>query len=596
MILHRITIEDAHAHLFRVTLTVPQPSAQQRLSMAAWIPGSYLVREFARHVSAMTASQGKRAVPLQQLDKATWLAECAGKSPLMVTYLVYAFDTSVRAAFLNAQRGFFNGTGVFLRVEGREDQAQQVALPALPKSWKAATAMPAVKVDAAGRGVYQAENYDALVDHPFELGDFWRGHFTAQGVPHEFVVAGALPDFDGARLLADAKRICETEIKFWHAKKKPAHQRYVFMLNAVEDGYGGLEHRDSTALIAARRDLPQTGAAKDAPLTDGYVTLLGLISHEYFHTWNVKRLKPSEFAPYNYTQENYTELLWFFEGFTSYYDDLLLLRAGLIDEARYFSLLGKAISGVLATPGRKTQSVAQSSFDAWVKYYRADENTPNATVSYYTKGSLVALALDLTLRASSAGSLDAVMRLLWQRSGAALGVKLGKGGITEADVLSALHEVAGRSLAADFQAWVHGTDDLPLAKLLKGVGVDVKPQTATMAQRWGLRVSESALTGSRVTHVLRGGVAEQAGVSAGDELLALDGWRLRRLDDALRLVPVGGKGKKAALWVSRDQRVIELLVTTPSAAEVSASGGVNLVADPKPDPATLALRKAWLAG
>jgi predicted metalloprotease with PDZ domain len=589
MITHRITIEDAHAHLFRVTLTLPQPAETQRLSMAAWIPGSYLVREFARHVSGMTAHQGKRLVSLQQLDKATWTASCSGKTALVVTYLVYAYDTSVRAAFLNAQRGFFNGTGVFLRVEGCEDQAQQVALPALPKGWRAATAMPAVKVDAAGRGVYQAENYDALVDHPFELGDFWRGHFTAQGVPHEFVVAGALPDFDGARLLADAKRICETEIRFWHDKKKPAHQRYVFMLNAVEDGYGGLEHRDSTALIAARRDLPQTGQAKDAPLTDGYVTLLGLISHEYFHTWNVKRLKPFEFAPYNYTQENYTELLWFFEGFTSYYDDLLLLRAGLIDEARYFSLLGKAVSGVLATPGRKAQSVAQSSFDAWVKYYRADENTPNATVSYYTKGSLVALALDLTLRACSAGSLDAVMRLLWQRSKAAAG----QGGITEADILSALQEVAGRSVAAEFQAWVHGTDDLPLAKLLKSVGVDVKPQAATMAQRLGLRVSESALTGSRVTHVLRGGVAEQAGVSAGDELLALDGWRLRRLDDALRLVQAG---KKGTLWVSRDQRVIEVSVTWPTAAMAGALGGVNLVADATPEPAALALRKAWLAG
>jgi len=597
VITHRITVENAHAHLFRVTLTLQQPAAQQRLSMAAWIPGSYLVREFARHVSHLTASQGKRNVPLQQLDKATWLASCSGKSALVVTYLVYAFDTSVRAAFLNAQRGFFNGTGVFLRVEGCEADAQQVVLPALPKGWKAATAMPAVKVDASGRGTYQAENYDALVDHPFELGDFWRGQFTAQGVPHEFVVAGALPDFDGARLLADAKRICETEIEFWHAKalgkNKPAHQRYVFMLNAVEDGYGGLEHRDSTALIAARRDLPQVGSDVNVPLTDGYVILLGLISHEYFHTWNVKRLKPSEFAPYNYTQENYTELLWFFEGFTSYYDDLLLLRAGLIDEARYFSLLGKTVSGVLATPGRRTQSVAQSSFDAWVKYYRADENTPNATVSYYTKGSLVALALDLTLRASSAGSLDAVMRLLWLRSGAAFGVKLGKGGITEADVLSALHEVAGRSLAAEFQAWVHGTDDLPLAALLKSVGVDFKPQAATMAQRLGLRVSESALTGSRVTHVLRDGVAEQAGFSAGDELLALDGWRLRRLDDALRLAQ---PGKKGSFMVARDQRVMQLQAMWPTAAAAGTLGGVNLVVDAKPEPAALALRKAWLAG
>jgi predicted metalloprotease with PDZ domain len=535
----------------------------------------------------MRASQGKRNVPLLQLDKATWVADCSGKSALVVTYLVYAFDTSVRAAFLNAQRGFFNGTGVFLRVEGCEAQAQQVVLPALPKAWKAATAMPSVKVDKAGCGVYQAENFDALVDHPFELGNFWRGHFTALGVPHEFVVAGALPDFDGTRLLADTQRICETEIRFWHGKKKPAHQRYVFMLNAVEDGYGGLEHRDSTALIAARRDLPQTAQSKDAPLTDGYVTLLGLISHEYFHTWNVKRLKPSEFAPYNYTQENYTELLWFFEGFTSYYDDLLLLRAGLIDEARYFSLLGKSVSGVLATPGRKTQSVAQSSFDAWVKYYRADENTPNATVSYYTKGSLVALALDLTLRGSGAGSLDAVMRLLWQRSSG--------GAITEADILSAIQQVAGRSLAAEFQAWVHGTDDLPLAALLKTVGIDFKPQAATMAQRLGLRVSESALTGSRVTHVLRGGVGEQAGLSAGDELLALDGWRLRRLDDALRLVQ---PGKSKLMLVSRDQRVLELKLSLPKAAASATSelGSISLVVQAQPDQAVMALRKAWLAG
>ena len=551
--------------------------------------GQLLVREFPRHVSALTAVQGKREVALQQLDKATWEASCSGKTALVVSYLVYAFDTSVRAAFLNAQRGFFNGTGVFLRAEGFEAQAQQVLLPALPKGWKAATAMPALKVDSAGRGTYQAENFDALVDHPFELGEFWRGHFKAQGVPHEFVVAGALPDFDGARLLADAQRICEAEIKFWHGTNKPAHKRYVFMLNAVEEGYGGLEHRDSTALIAARRDLPQIGQAKDTALSDGYVTLLGLISHEYFHTWNVKRLKPSEFAPYNYAQENYTELLWFFEGFTSYYDDLLLLRAGLIDEARYFSLLGKAISGVLATPGRKVQSVAQSSFDAWVKYYRTDENTPNATVSYYTKGSLVALALDLTLRASAGGSLDDVMRLLWQRSGASLG----RGGITEADVLSALEHVAGRSMAAEFQAWVHGTDDLPLPELLQSAGMAMKPQTATMAQRMGVRVSESALTGCRVTHVLRGGVAEQAGVSAGDELMALNGWRLRRLDDALRLVQ---PSQKVELLVSRDQRVISLLAVWPKGSPLSDLGGVSLLADGKAEGKVLALRKAWLAG
>ena len=378
MITHRIDIADAHAHLFRVTLTVPQPAAQQRLRLPVWIPGSYLVREFARHLSGLTATQGKRALPITQLDKAGWQVECTGRAALVLSYLVYAFDTSVRAAFLNAQRGFFNGTSVFLQAEGREAEPQRMEIGTLPKGWQVATAMRAVSGATRVAGVthvHEAADYDELVDHPVELGTFWRGQFNAQGVPHEFVVAGALPDFDGERLLADAKRICETELRFWHAGKKPPQARYVFMLNAVDEGYGGLEHRDSTALIAARRELPQRGKPE---LSDGYVVLLGLISHEYFHTWNVKRLKPREFERYDYTQENYTELLWFFEGFTSYYDDLLLLRAGLIDETRYLGLLAKTVSGVLGTPGRTVQSVAQASFDAWVKYYRSDENSPNA--------------------------------------------------------------------------------------------------------------------------------------------------------------------------------------------------------------------------
>src|SRR6185369_3450703 len=432
MITYRIDIADAHAHLFRVTLTVPNPAPQQVLSLPVWIPGSYLVREFARHLSGLQAKQGSREVALTQIDKASWQADCEGRGALVVSYLVYAFDTSVRAAFLDARRGFFNGTSLCLRVEGREDEAHQLELKQLPRDWQVATAMMPVQVDAAGRGRYEAAHYDEFVDHPVEMGAFWRGQFKACGVAHEFVIAGALPDFDGERLLADAQRICEAAITFWHGRKKPPFERYVFMLNAVDDGYGGLEHRASTALIAARRDLPQLGKTE---LADSYVTLMGLISHEYFHTWNVKRLKPREFAPYDYTRENYTELLWFFEGFTSYYDDLLLLRAGLIDEARYLKLVAKTINGVLAVPGRKAQSVAQASFDAWVKYYRSDENTPNATISYYTKGSLVALALDLTLR-SRQGSLDEVLRLLWTRSGG--------GPIGEADICAALREVAGR--------------------------------------------------------------------------------------------------------------------------------------------------------
>ncbi len=581
MITYRIDVADAHAHLFRVTLTVPKPAAEQRLSLPVWIPGSYLVREFARHLSGMRAVQGTRELPLQQLDKATWLARCAGRGSLRVSYLVYAFDTSVRAAFLDAQRGFFNGTGLCLRVEGSEALPHRVELLALPAGWQVATAMRTVKADAAGRGSYEAADYDELVDHPVEMGRFWRGQFKACGVVHEFVVAGALPDFDGERLLKNSQRICEAQIRFWHGKNRPPFERYVFLLNLIEDGHGGLEHRASTALIGSRRDLPQVGKAETS---DGYANLLGLISHEYFHAWNVKRLRPADFMHYDYTRENYTELLWFFEGFTSYYDDLFLVRCGLIDTARYLKLVSRTVSGVLALPGRKVQSVAQSSFDTWVKYYRNDENTPNSTISYYTKGSLVALALDLTLRREGQGSLDAVMRELWAVSAG--------GPITEAQIRAVLCKVGGRAFDVELDAWVHGTDDLPLQGALAAFGVDWAGEAATLAQRLGLRVSESALTGVKVSHVLRGGAAERAGLSVGDELLALEGWRLRRLDEALRLMKAG---MPATLLVARDQRVLSLSLTLPMAAASVIGPGVTLKLADKPDAAAAALQKAWLS-
>ena len=586
MITYRIGIADIDAHAFEVTLTIPAPHADQRVSLPVWIPGSYLVREFARHLSGLQARQGGKLVALQQLDKASWQARCKAGAALSVSYRVYAFDTSVRAAFLDAQRGFFNGTSLCLRVEGFEDQPHRLELAALPKGWQVATSLPALKVNAAGHGSYLATGYDELVDHPVELGTFWRGRFTARGVAHEFVVAGALPDFDGERLLADTQRLCEAQIEFWHGPKAaPPMARYVFLLNAVDDGHGGLEHRASTALIAPRRNLPQRGKAETS---EGYVSLLGLISHEYFHTWSVKRLRPAEFAHYDYTRENYTSLLWFFEGFTSYYDDLFLRRAGLIDADCYLRLVANTVSGVLGTPGRQVQSVAQSSFDAWVKYYRTDENTPNATISYYAKGALVALALDLRLRAeakvSRDSTLDGVMRHLWVASAG--------GPIAEADIAAALQAVGGRSFSKELATWVHGTGELPLRDLLAAAGVAWQPQAATLAQRLGLRVSESALTGVKISHVLAGGAAQRAGLSAGDELLALDGWRLRRVDDALRLlVP----GRAATLLVARDQRVLRLALTLPKGPG-DEFGAVSLALVDKPAKAALALRKAWLAG
>ena len=595
---YQVDLAQAAQHCFELCLTIPAPNALQRVSLPAWIPGSYLLREFARHLSGLQARQGGQDLAVQQLDKATWEIACAGDQDLQLRYRVYAFDSSVRAAFLDAQRGFFNGTSLCLRVHGREQQSHALSFAAVPPNWQVATAMTPMASQALS---YQAASYAELVDHPFELGPFWLGRFEAGGVEHQFVVSGALPVLDGERLLQDAQRICEAQIEFWHGpadkRRSPVpFSRYVFMLNAVDEGYGGLEHAASTALIAPRRDLPRLGQTE---VSEGYVRLLGLISHEYFHTWNVKRLKPADFATLDFAQENYTELLWFFEGFTSYYDELFLVRTGLVDEARYLKLLTTTVNGLLATPGRKVQSLAQSSFDAWVKYYRPDENSPNSTISYYGKGALLALALDLSLRflGEPQHSLDDVMRGLWQRSHAGLDSGA-RGAISEADVLSLIAELGGEALAHEFKQWVHGVEDLPLAALFEKAGVLLRADKPSLAQRLGLRLNESNGV-VNVKHVLADSPAQAAGFCAGDEVLACNDWRLRRIEDAALTLSAGHTGMR--FLVSRDQRLMTLsldlpLARAPGAAISSGSEPVLLSLAEKAPTRVASLRKAWLSG
>jgi predicted metalloprotease with PDZ domain len=549
---YRVEAADLHAHLFRVSLVIDNPAVGQRLSLPAWIPGSYLVREFAKNLQRLSAQQDGKPVPLHQVDKASWQADCAASQPLHLSWEVYAFDNSVRTAWLDAHRGFFNGTSLLLRVHGQEAQPHLLDIVAPQPNWEAATGLTPLKPTRRGFGTFLAANYDELVDCPVEMGRFWSAEFKAQGVPHRFVVTGASESFDGARLVADTQRICEAQIRFWHGRKHPPHKSYVFMLNVVDDGYGGLEHRNSTALICSRRDLPRHGESQAG---EGYTTLLGLISHEYFHTWNVKQLRPAEFARYNYQGENYTQMLWFFEGFTSYYDDLLLRRSGLIDDATYLKLLCKTINLVLQAPGREVQSVAQASFDAWVKYYRQDENTPNATISYYTKGALVALCFDLALRRDGRTDLDDVMRALWVRCKA--------GAMTESDFLAVLRELGGRSFGRELAAWVHGTRELPLQDLLASRGVDVHLDPAPWQQRLGLRASDTGGT-LQVKTVLRGGPAEQAGMAANDEWLGIEvagaGWRIKKIDDLPLYL---GNHRRFVAIVSRDRRLLRLDLSLP---------------------------------
>lgn len=545
---YRITPSRPEAHLFEVSVTLHSPDrAGQRFMLPAWIPGSYMIREFAKHIVSLAAMSQGKPVAVEKTGKAEW--QCAPcKGPLTVTYEVYAWDLSVRAAHLDETHGFFNGTSVFLLPLGCEDAPCEIEI--LPPEgvayaeWRVATSLaqtqalagdlgqkrPGKRTSAGvlpskSLGTFTATNYDDLIDHPVEMGTFTHIAFEACGVPHHIAITGR-HRCDMDRLAADLKKICEAQIRFFEPKSgKAPMEEYWFLVMAVGDGYGGLEHRASTALICSRDDLPREG---DTKITPGYRRFLGLASHEYFHTWNVKRIMPAAFAPYDLTRENHTRQLWFFEGITSYYDDLFLSRTRLIEPLTYLEMLAETIGRVHAAPGRLKQSVADSSFDAWIKYYRQDENSPNAIVSYYQKGALVGLALDLTIREATRGkrSLDDVMRALWTGYGTQ------GDGVPEGGVEAVANEIAGRSLEKFFAHAVHGTEDLDLKSLFDGLAIDLtwrvaghmNPKDApppTLGVKLGGEAHEAKLA-----HVFDGSAAMDAGLSAGDAIVAIDGLRV----------------------------------------------------------------------
>jgi predicted metalloprotease with PDZ domain len=565
---YTVAPERPEAHLYRVSCTVadPDPLGQQ-FALPAWIPGSYMIREFARHIVSLRAQSRGKPIAIEKIDKHTWRAEPAA-GPLSVICEVYARDVSVRGAYLDTRQGFFNGACLFLRVRGRDGAACELEI--LPprgaryRSWRVATAMTGSRAQPRGFGSYLASDYEELIDHPVAMGELTLASFRARGVPHDIAIAGS-HRADMPRLARDLKRLCEHHIRFFGT---PAPmKRYVFLITALGEGYGGLEHRASTALLCSRDDLPREG---EKQASERYRTFLGLASHEYFHTWNVKRIKPAAFTPYDLDRENYTTLLWAFEGATSYYDDLALVRCGLIGRRDYLELLGRSITTYLRGPGRTKQSLAEASFDAWIKYYRPDENSPNATVSYYVKGSLVALCLDLLIRGRTRGrkSLDDVMRALWRRHGLT-GI-----GVEEDGVDRLAEEVSGLKLQRNFDDWLRSTRELPLKALLATHGVDLALRPAESSSDKGGRPASSKDTAGLamlgvlaradgndtvVTHVLDGGAAREAGIAAGDAIVAVDGLRPGRagLDAALaRRRP----GDRVAIHAFRRDELLEFEV------------------------------------
>lgn len=536
---YSVTPHDPTGHRLKINLhlNTPNPDGQE-FFMPAWIPGSYLIRDFARQVETITAKCNAKPVRITKTGNHTWqCAPCDGA--LTLEYIVYAWDLSVRSAHVDETHAFFNGTSVFLGATGHTDTPCQVLLcpPPHTSEWKVYTSLPLATEHGKaakrhGFGMYEAPDYDALIDHPIEMGTPQVVAFEVYGTLHEMVFTGRVPNLDLERIAADTKKICEAQIALFDPDTYAAPfldsaDRYVFMTMVTGDGYGGLEHRASTALMTSRRSLPVRGQTEADP---GYQDFLGLVSHEYFHTWNVKRIKPQAFAPYRLTEENHTRLLWVFEGFTSYYDDLMLCRAGVLSEADYLKRLGKVISHVHQAPGRLKQSVAESSFDTWTRFYKQDENSPNALVSYYTKGSLVALGLDLIIRKNTDNehSLDDVIRLMWQRFGRDFyksGTDRDTVGIKEDDMPALIQEATGVDTSEFIERYAYGCDELPLDELLGHAQISIERRRSTQLPSLDVRLKEST-TSLTVATVYEAGAAHQGGLSAGDELLAIDGLRV----------------------------------------------------------------------
>jgi predicted metalloprotease with PDZ domain len=588
---YRVHLHDPAAHLLRVEMTVPSPDPRgQLLRLPAWIPGSYMIREFARNIVSIVARDDRGPVALTRDGKDSFRAP-ACEGALVVTIEVYAWDLSVRAAHLDLTHGFFNGTSVFLCAEGFEAEPHEVelVLDGPTAHWEVATTLPRTSGDDWRPGTFLAKDYDQLIDHPFELGTFQRVRFDACGVPHDVVITGKAT-VDLHRLCRDLQPICEAQIRMFG---EPApFDRYLFFVMAVGDGYGGLEHRDSTALVCKRTDLPQHGVAETS---EEYRTFLGLCSHEYFHSWNVKRIKPAAFVPYDLWREAHTTQLWAFEGVTSYFDDLVLVRSGVIEPRSYYELLARTVTGVLRQPGRFIEPLATASYDAWTKYYRQDENFPNAHTSYYTKGSLVGLCLDLLLRQRTDDrvTLDVLWKTLWARWGDGSGVP-------EGAIEAVAAELAG-DLSAFFDNAVRGTGDLPLAELLATVGLRLNLRAATNdkdpggkpAPREGIAdpgdLGAKVGPGGKLVHVFHGGAAHLAGLSAGDVVIALDGLKVdENLTRRVRGLPVGTVVTLHAF--RRDE-----LITTTATLQAPPATTVWIDEDPAAIEAAIARRQAWLA-
>ncbi|WP_407276110.1 M61 family metallopeptidase [Halothiobacillus sp. DCM-1] len=583
VIQYAVSLAAVHSRYLGVRMTLPASAEARTLSLPAWIPGSYLIRDFARHLVGMTACQADgMPVTLQPLDQQRWLLP-ATAVPVHIDYLVYGNDFSVRTTHVDSSHAFFNGTSAFLRVHGAEDWQHTVHLDSTgaPEPWRVATTLPVVAADDRGFGQYAATDYESLIDYPVEIGAWREVTWLAGEVPHRLVVNHAHPQTDLARIATDLAEVCATVQRFWG---EVPFKRYLFLLSLDGKGYGGLEHRDSTALIFPREDLPRRG---ETGVSAGYQRFLSLCAHEYFHAWLVKRIRPAAFVGLPLAAPATTRLLWLFEGFTSYFDDYLVLKAGKVSPTQYLTALAETINRAVRGKGWHRQTLEESSFYAWTRFYQQDENAVNAIVSYYTRGALLALMLDLTLRLAGE-SLAARMRQIWQIH-REMPVEAGE---AIERLLGAAEYPAVAALLAE---GLRSTRPMAFVERLAEFGVTCTPiaEMPTQAADWGATIGGEDLRVARVQLVHEDRPAARAGLVAGDEIVALDGFAVGGADFLLRSARYQ-PGDTVCLDGFRQGRLMRW--TLQLEPPVCNQWRLALCDDAGMDEAMRARRAAWLAG
>lgn len=572
---YRVSMPHPATHLFEVEAHFPAAGDELVVGFPVWTPGSYLVREYARHVQELrVVDLADAPVRFERLDKRS-LRIHAGNRPVRLRYKVYANELTVRTSHLDPTHGYFNGATLFYYSESLRNREHRVAVHA-PAGWRVTAALEQQGLD------FIAADFDELVDSPFEVGPHTPVPFTAAGVPHELVHWGDV-QLDEKKAVADLQKIIETEAAMFGGLPT---KRYVIFLYGTDKGRGGLEHKASTALL-----FPRQGFSTPK----GWEDFLTLAAHEYFHLWNVKRIKPRALVPFDYSKENYTQLLWFFEGGTSYYDNLVVRRANLMTAQRYLTRLGESLTALGTTPGRKVLALCDASFLSWVKHYRPDENSPNSAISYYLKGEVVCLLLDLTIRQATkdAKSFDDLLRLLWERYGDGSGVP-------EDGVEKAAAEVAGVDLSAFFDRALRGTAELD-TQALAHVGLELKTRARESATDKGgtpPRARAEKPNGylgvilkgtSAIATVLDDSPALLAGLAADDEIVALDGFKC---DGAALVSRCEEKkaGEVVRVSVFRREKLLEVSATVGA----KPVDHVWLARVDKPTDGQKAAFKAWL--